>query len=105
MKQLTIYERVRLFLECHPQFRERKNRGHAICYLLNEDGIYRLSAEALRQAESYNRLFRKVQAENEHLQGKDYDTKDKVEQEYEMSIGYEPRHRQDTRELKQIAML
>ena len=91
-----IYNDVKNYLEQEPKGRERMNRDRAMVNLLLIK--YPLLKEVPKDKlvnfahdfESYCRLWRKVLEENKDLRGKDYDTKQVVEENYMLNLGYEP---------------
>src|SRR3990167_10120500 len=92
----TIYQRVKNYLEREPKARERHNRSRAIVNLLLEDypdfmPLKDKLISAIHSADSYDRLFRKVQSEpeNEHLRGSDYNDKIELSQKKQIELGYE----------------
>lgn len=84
---------VKQYLEVQPLARERKNKNRALGNLLIEK--YHLDIPKDRMAEivgdvlNGDRYWRMVTKEYPELRGKDYNTKDIVEQEYELHLGYE----------------
>ena len=101
-----MYEDVLRKLEENIDFRERKNRMQVIATLLIEK--YHINAEPSRvkaiieDANSMDRYWRLILADRKDLQGKDYDTKQKVEQEKQIELGYEANHFQDIKTLKML---
>lgn len=93
-----MYELIKNYLEKEPRARERHSRDRGMVNLLLEKypeaGTGLLPKDKLinfcHDFESYCRIWRKVLEENKELRGKDYDTKEIVEQNYQLSIGYEP---------------
>ena len=103
----TIYQRVKNYLEREPKARERHNRSRAIVNLLLEDypdfmPLKDKLISAIHSADSYDRLFRKVQSECPELQGEDYSTKKIVEQRKQIELGYESGFFEITRKLKKL---
>jgi len=97
----TAYDTIKNYLEKYPKARERRNRNDFICWILWDE--YRvdrgLSKQQLQNliisAETYGRMWRQVTLENKHLRGGDYDTKEKVEQEKQIALGYEVGYNKD----------
>jgi hypothetical protein len=81
------------YLRSEPRFRERHNKDRGIANLLIEK--YHLDIEksrltaVIQDANSMDRYWRKLTAENPDLRGKDYDTKRIVEERKQMDLGYE----------------
>jgi len=96
-------------LENDKNFRERRNKTAGIAAILQEK--YHLSsnnkiahdpkyfAEILTDAESMTRYWRMILKERRDLRGSDYGeedgTKESVEQNYEISLGYSPGYSED----------
>lgn len=95
------------YLTEQPLARERKNRSRALWRCLERKyGVINsmtldMWLDYYPEAESLNRLIRKVQAEREDLRGLDYDgenggkTKEILEQEKMQSLGYQAGHYTD----------
>ena len=100
---MKIYDTVKDYLETEPRARERMNYQRAMVNLLlvKYPVLKEVPKEKLvdfcHDFESYCRLWRKVTEECPELRGKDYDTKDVVEQDYQIKIGYEPGYEKDIR--------
>ena len=102
---ITLEKLVTQYLEAQPKARERRLRSRAIFRILQQK-YPNLEAitidncmDFLPEAESINRMVRKVQAEREDLRGKDYDengSKQMLEENYQLAIGYEPNYYRDT---------
>lgn len=95
-----MYERIKNYLQIQPKARERSLHQRGMVNLLLEDypELKELPKDKLvdfcHDFESYCRIWRKVVEENESLRGLDYSTKEKVEQDYMLKIGYEPGYNQ-----------
>ncbi len=86
---MTIIEEVKLKLEQHPIFRERKTRGKYLSILalrklygeanLPSGATPEQLAEFAVTFETYNRAWRKCLEEYPHLQGTDYTQKTDLE--------------------------
>ena len=104
----NIYKQIFNYLNIEPRARERKNYSRAMINLLLENypELKELPKDKLvdfcRDFESYARIWRKVVEENKDLRGKDYNTKDKMEGEYQINIGYEPNYKQNSLKLKTL---
>ena len=103
----TIYQRVKNYLIKEPKARERRNGSRAIVNLLLEDypdfmPLKEKLIGLIHSADSYDRLFRKVQLENEELRGLDYDTKAEMVARKQTELGYEFGYHEITKQLKQI---
>lgn len=88
-----IYDEIYDYLLARSWARERKNRKEVILEMLwdkwahNENSISKGRAKNFADDwVSYDRIFRLVQQENEELRGKDYGTKDIVEQRFEVDV-------------------
>lgn len=81
------------YLKEEPRFRERCNKDRGICNLLIEKYHLVISKEMLtnviQDANSMDRYWRKLTAENEDLRGSDYYTKRQVEERKQIALGYE----------------
>lgn len=106
----TIYTEVKQALEKSSKGRERRNKNRFIGYLIwNKYHLddQPLDADLLEKiivdSASYDRLWRLVTLENPELRGSDYDTKEKVEQEVELSLGYQPGVVRDIKKVGEIA--
>lgn len=86
---------VRAYLEEEPRARERRNKDRALVNLLIRKYPQLSCIEKSTLTEivlDYNnadRYWRKTLHEYPHLRGKDYGTKDIVEQRKELALGYE----------------
>ena len=99
-----LYTQTEQMLKDNPAFRERKIRLYYIAEFLIDRYHLPTSptilADALSDSESVNRYVRLIQASNETLRGKDYDTKRLTEERKELELGYEPRYHQDIKQGK-----
>jgi hypothetical protein len=90
----TVYDQMKDLLEEDPRARERRNKDRAIRVLLmrRHPELKEVRKEvllaALREYQSYNRAWRKTTQENEHLRGKDYHQKFKLEDQKQAELGY-----------------
>lgn len=101
------------YLTEQPLARERKNRSRALWRLLERKyGVIESITidkwlDYYPEAESLNRMIRKVQAEKPELQGIDYDgdnggkTKAELEFEVQKKLGYQAGHFPDVKLLEQ----
>ena len=104
---MIIYKEIQSYLEANPYARERRNKDHAIAFMLQDkhfaDGmvnIVRLTDFA-KDFTSYDRIWRLVLEENPKLRGKDYGTKDIVEQRFEVDVLHrEPGYFQNVKQLR-----
>lgn len=90
----TIYQRMEELLRAQPEARERKNKARAVRHFLMKSypelaqiPMHRLM-DAITEAESYNRAWRKVTEENEELRGRDYDKKARLVVQKWEELGY-----------------
>lgn len=103
-----MYERIKNYLHTESRARERTlhQRGMVNLLLAGYPELKEIPKDKLvdfcHDFESYCRIWRKVLEENKELRGTDYDTKEVVEQEYMLKIGYEPRYNEDSKQLKMI---
>lgn len=103
-----MYERIKNYLLGEPRARERTLHQRGMVNLLLESypEMKSISKEKLvdfcHDFESHCRIWRKVLEENPELRGKDYDTKERVEQEYMLNLGYQPGYHND---IKQLSLL
>ena len=94
------------YLEQEPRARERRNRNRAIANVLinthnlslDKSLVETLVAESL----TLDRTWRKLLQDNPHLRGTDYKDKDALEQERQISLGYEVNYQQDIKTLKKL---
>jgi len=110
---MTTNEIVKDKLEKFPIFRERSKRGIYLSKLALRAIGLETKTEPLTLEEmtefaikfaTYERAWRDVLAdkENAHLRGSDYDDKIRLEQEAQISLGYEPNYHQNRKELNKI---
>ena len=91
----AIYNDIKDYLEKEPRGRERMQHQRAMVNLLlvKYPELNSVPKDKLvdfaHDFESYCRLWRKCLEECPELRGKDYDTKQIVEQEYQIGLGYE----------------
>ena len=91
-----MYQEIYNYLTEEPKARERHLHQRGMVNLLLEKypELKEIPKDKLvdfcHDFESYCRIWRKVVEENESLRGKDYDTKQEVEENYQLKIGYEP---------------
>lgn len=108
-------EIIKQYLEREPLARERANKNRAIGNILAEkygtgfiDGIAELSLDKNTMSDfmsdvlNYDRYWRLVTAEYPHLRGKDWETKDIVEQKAQVELGYEIGHKENVKKLKSL---
>ena len=102
------------YLVKQPLFRERRNKDRGIVnilisrhYKLGEairTGVLskEFVIEAMKEFSSMDRYWRQALEQEPELRGRDYDDKEKVEQEAELSLGYVPGNDADVKKLKHI---
>ena len=98
-KMKTIYKTIYQFLQENEWARERRNKDKAIVEMLSVK-YPNIQTETqkvnfVKDFTSYDRIWRLILSENPVIRGKDYLTKDAMEQAFEMSVGYSPRYHQD----------
>lgn len=109
--KMTLYDKIKDYLEKEPRARERHLRDRAMVNLLlqkYEFGEVGASKEMLvnfcHDFESYCRIWRQVTERNEHLRGLDYGSKDGtktiLEQDKMLELGYEPNYHRDVKQLE-----
>lgn len=85
-------------------FRERKNKNFGIAKLLIR--LYNLNIdpktleEVIVEASSLDRMWRKTLQDNPHLRGSDYESKEILEQNKEIELGYEVDYFNDIKQKK-----
>ena len=95
---------VQNLLEKYPKARSRVHKNLALGWLLKEK--YGLDipndkmADLVHDTLNADRYWRLTMAEHKEWQNGDYHTKQIVEQEYELSLGYEPMHHQFIKQAK-----
>lgn len=103
-----MYELIYNYLIREPKARERHLHQRAMVNILLEKypELKEIPKDKLvdfcHDFESYCRIWRKVVEENENLRGLDYNTKDKVEQEYMLRVGFEPNYQNNVRMLETL---
>lgn len=103
-----MYERIKKYLMGEARARERTLHQRGIVNLLLQDypELKQIPKAKLvnfcHDFESHCRVWRKVLEENPELRGADYDTKEVVEQDYMLKIGYRPGYHRD---IKQLSLL
>jgi hypothetical protein len=103
-----MYEEIKNYLEKEPRSRERSlhQRGMVNLLLDKYPDLFPVPKDKLvdfcHDFESYCRIWRKVLSENENLRGQDYETKQIMEQEYQIGLGYEAHHFEDIKTLKML---
>lgn len=91
---MTIYDRIKSYLQAEPKARERANKNRAIGNIMIKD--YGLVIDKAKMADmvdeilSADRAWRKVLEDNENLRGSDYSDKTILEQEKMLELGYQP---------------
>lgn len=96
-------ETIKSYLEREPRARERANKNRALGNLLIEK--YHLDIPKDKMADivgdvlNGDRYWRMTTKEHPALRGKDWHTKDIVEQEYEMSLGYEVNYKNNIKQI------
>lgn len=91
----------------YSEARERRNKSKVVAGLIKKDFPvlnvdYKLLAEILERAETYDRYWRKILEENENLRGSDYKTKKRVVQRKQIELGYEPNYHKNIQTLKML---
>lgn len=111
---MKIKNLVRDYLEKQPLFRERKNKDRGIVnilisrhYKLGEairTGVLskEFVVEAMKEFSSMDRYWRQALDQEPELRGKDYNDRERLEQETELSLGYVPGHAADVKKLKEL---
>lgn len=91
----TIYDEVKKNLEKYPSARERSKRIRFIAWLLDFTYHWKLAGinveameNLLKDAATYDRAWRKVLQDEEHLRGSDYEDKSMLEKEKQIELGY-----------------
>ena len=101
-----MYEEIKKYLEKSLSARERKNKNKFIAWFLIHKLILEISEELLEdiivRANNYDRTWRKILQDNEHLRGKDYNDLVKLEQEKQIELGYEPNYRENVKKLQTL---
>lgn len=101
---MTIYEKLKSYLEVEPRGRLRKNKNRAIGNLISKQ--YGLEIDKNKMADmvgeilSADRAWRKVLEDNEHLRGEDYNQKQILEENKMLELGYSPNFHKDNKTLK-----
>lgn len=89
---MTLYEKIKYYLEGEPKARERSNKNRAIGNLISKQ--YGLEIDKAKMSDmvgeilSADRAWRKVLEENESLRGSDYQMKDELEINKQRELGY-----------------
>jgi hypothetical protein len=109
---MNLKTKVEQLLEREPLARERRNKARAVAHILME--MYHIDPEKpekiskdrlmniVNDANSLDRLWRKVTEERPDLRGKDYDTKQIVEQRAQQNLGYESGYYEHIKQLKTV---
>ena len=101
-----MYEEIKKYLEKSLSARERKNKNKFIAWFLIHKLKLEISEELLEdiivRANNYDRTWRKILQDNEHLRGKDYNDLIKLEQEKQIELGYEPNYRENVKKLQTL---
>lgn len=85
---MTNYEEIKLFLEKNPKARERMYKNKAIGYIISKKFNGSNWGDLVGEVLTSDRSWRKVLEENPHLRGKDYASKDRLEKEKQLELGY-----------------
>lgn len=95
-------ETILKYLQDHPAFRERSDKGKWIAGIVLKKYGIELTPKLKDQLQDLftdmtnaDRYWRLHTSEHPELQGTDYGTKTIVEQEYQQKIGYEAGYKQD----------
>lgn len=92
------------YLQKYPEFRERRNKNKWIAGIVLKKYGVEITPELKSQLShlgtdlmNADRYWRMHTAETPQLRGNDWETKDVVEQNKEIELGYEPRYHEDTK--------
>jgi len=102
-------DKLKTFLENHIEARERRYRERHLVDFILENGEYKFPLTKSRLIDfvhdfaSADRYWRMTLKERKDLRGKDYDTKDIVEQQKEIELGFSPNHYKDVATLKRLS--
>ena len=111
---MTIQEEMVYYLENNPKFRERKYRGTLLCNLaLRATGLgnkysrgEKLTVQEMCdfavKFDSYRHAWGDVTREVPSLRGSDYEDGERLAQEKQTQLGYDPSYRQDVTTLKKL---
>jgi len=87
------------YLKEAPPFRERANKNKGIANMITKKyGVqfpFDKRNDIIADILSFDRAWRKALEENPELQGTDYNDKERLEQQKQIQLGYEPRYYQD----------
>lgn len=103
-----MYEDTLNYLELEPRFRERMAKDRGIVNLLIkryptlEIIDKKILVDMVKDYNSMDRYWRMILAERKDLRGSDYVTKEKVSEEYQINLGYNPGYEQDMKQLKML---
>src|SRR3990167_1831806 len=92
---MTLENQLKQLLKDEPRSRERRNKVRAVAHVLRKTHpvLGQIVPEVLQlivnDVIALERYWRKILVENPELQGKDYNTKRQIVQEYQQKIGYE----------------
>ena len=98
---MTKYEEVKTLLENEPKGRERSHKNRALAYIIRRKYQQMfaidndLVADIIAEASSYDRAWRMVLMENEHLRGSDYEENQVLEEIKQLELGYTPGYNKD----------
>ena len=105
-----MLEEIKQKLIKHPEYRERRKKAEFLAKWLRSKypsilgSIERVSTieSMVDEVISAERYWREVLQDNPDLRGSDYQTRDKVTQDYQIGLGYEPGYVDDIKRLKNI---
>lgn len=89
------------YLKDAPPFRERVNKNKGIANLISKKYGVQFPTDKrndiIADILSFDRAWRKALEEHPELQGKDYGEKERLEQQKQIELGYEPSYYRFTR--------
>ena len=101
---------VKQWLTEYAEMRQRKNKDkYLFALVLKHHGIeltQQLKAKAhdiMGDLLSADRQWRKVLEENPELRTEDYSDGERLSQEYQLGLGYEPNYKQDSKILERVS--
>lgn len=105
-----MLEEIKQKLIKYPEYRERRKKAEFLAKWLRHKyptllgNIERLSTieSMVDEVISAERYWRKVLQDNPELRGSDYSSKDKIVQEVQIGLGYEPGYVDDLKKLKTL---
>jgi len=103
---MTIYEKLKSYLETEPRARERSNKNRAIGNLISKQ--YGLEIDKNKMADmvgeilSADRAWRLILQNEPSLRGQDYNQKQILEENKMLELGYVPNFQQYNKKLKTL---